>query len=499
MGDAVTRLAVLGLNHETNSFSPVPTGLRAFEQDGVLRGAEIVARHATAHTTVAGLLSVASDDVEVVPLLYASATPSGIIPDDAFETLVGEMLALLAAGAPWDGVLLGLHGAAVTARHPDVDGEILRRVRALVGPGTPVGAALDMHANVSALMAAHADVLVAFRTNPHVDARETGAECARLVVDAARGVSRPVVAVELVPAVINIVRQSTRESPMRELVGRALARRTEPGVLSVSVVEGYPYADVPEMGMSAVVVADGDRGLADRVAREVGALIWDARRHFDRPIPGPREAMRAALARTDGPVVLLDVGDNVGGGGSGDSTTLLGVGLAEGARGMVVTLYDPEAVRRCVAAGVGAELTLEVGGHVAPPSVAVTGTVRTLSDGRYEEPTATHGGFRFFDAGPTAVLALPDDNVVVLTTVPVLPTSLRQLTALGIDPTTRRILVAKGVVSPRAAYEPIASEMILVDTPGVTAADLRQFTYHQRRTPLFPFERDVRYPIGAMP
>jgi microcystin degradation protein MlrC len=475
MGDAVTRLAVLGLNHETNSFSPVPTGLRAFEQDGVLRGAEIVARHATAHTTVAGLLSVASDDVEVVPLLYASATPSGIIPDDAFETLAGEMLALLAAGAPWDGVLLGLHGAAVTARHPDVDGEILRRVRAVVGPGTPVGAALDMHANVSALMAAHADVLVAFRTNPHVDARETGAECARLVVDAARGVSRPVVAVELVPAVINIVRQSTRESPMRELVGRALARRAEPGVLSVSVVEGYPYADVPEMGMSAVVVADGDRGLADRVAREVGGLIWDARRHFDRPIPGPREAMRAALARPDGPVVLLDVGDNVGGGGSGDSTTLLRVGLAEGA------------------------LTLEVGGRVAPPPVAVTGTVRTLSDGRYEEPTATHGGFRFFDAGPTAVLALPEDNLVVLTTVPVLPTSLRQLTALGIDPTTRRILVAKGVVSPRAAYEPIASEMILVDTPGVTAADLRQFAYHQRRTPLFPFERDVRYPIGAMP
>lgn len=495
-----SRLALLGLNHETNTFSPVSTTLADFATDGILRSTAILDRHATAHTSVAGLLTAAGPDVDVVPLLYASMTPSGLITDEAFEALVGEMIDLLIAGGPWDGVLLALHGAAVTAAYPDADGEVLRRVRAVVGPDTPVGAVLDMHANVSPEMAAAADVLVAFWTNPHVDARERGVDCADLVVRAARGAIAPVLALEQVPAVINIVRQSTRESPMRELVEHAVRSMDEPGILSVSVVEGYPYADVPEMGMSVLVVADGDRRLAARVAADLGRRVWHERDAFDGHIPAPGPAIRAALTGPPGPAVLFDVGDNVGGGGTGDSTVLLAAALAGGASRLVITIFDPAAVAVCVAAGPGAALRLEIGGRMAaggPGPVVTDGTVRCLTDGRFEEPAPTHGGYRFFDAGPTAVFELPGDNLVVLTSRPILPTSLRQLRSVGIEPMEQRLLVAKGVVSPRAAYEPIASVMILVDTPGVTTANLGQFTYRHRRTPLFPFERDVPYPTGA--
>jgi microcystin degradation protein MlrC len=192
----------------------------------------------------------------------------------------------------------------------------------------------------------------------------------------------------------------------------------------------------------------------------------------------------------------MDVGDNIGGGSSADSTILLAEARRQGVRSYLQTLYDPEAVRRCVAAGVGHELTLEVGGktdrlHGAP--VEVTGRVRLISDGRFEDPRPTHGGWRFFDGGTTVVLETTDGHTLVLTSRRIGNTSIEQMYALGIRPETKQVVVAKGVVSPRPAYQPIASEIILVNTPGATTADLSFFTYQHRRQPLYPFEPEAAY------
>ncbi len=491
------RFATLGLSHETNTFASGATDYAAFEATGILRGGEIVRDYRDSHATMAGFLEAgARFGVSVVPLIFARTEPSGMITRDAFERIAGEMIDLLRARGPWDGVLLGLHGAAVADGYPDADGEIVSRVRALVGPHVPIGLALDMHTNLSPRMVGGATVTVLYRTNPHVDSRQRALECAELTVRAARGEIRPAQALETPPVVINILQQFTGAEPMQGIIADLEAVLRWPGMVSASVAEGYPYADVAEMGMAFLAVHDGDPAAARDAARWMARRAWERRAEFQGNAVSPEEALRRATAAPRGPIVLMDVGDNIGGGGPGDSTILLAAAQKMGVRGFLQTLYDPHAVAACTAAGVGPEVTLRVGGktddrHGGP--VEVTGTVRAISDGRFEDPTPTHGGQRFFDAGPTVVLETTDDHMLVFTSRRIGNTSRQQMYSVGIRPEGRRVVVAKGVVSPRAAYEPIAAEIILVNTPGVTTADLSQFTYRRRRRPLYPFEPDAAY------
>jgi microcystin degradation protein MlrC len=492
------RVAIAGIDHETNTFSPVATDLSHFESYGIVRGDAMVATHVDAHTTVAGFLAATNEpDIDVVPLMFAWANPAGTITDEAFEALLGETLEGLASRGPWDAVLLAQHGAAVAASYPDADLEVIRRVRDLVGPSVPIGVAVDMHANISAGMAEQATVIVGYGTNPHVDARERGEECARLVIATVRGQIRPTMAFESVPAVINIVRQSTLESPMREVMASATAILAEPGVLSITVSEGYPYADVPEMGMSGLAICDGSAEAAGAAARRIGSLIWAARSEFEGHPAAPVEAVADALREGAWPTVLLDVGDNIGGGGPGNSTILLDAALAAGATGLLVILHDQPAVGACLKSGIGSTVDVVVGPdtegiHGRP--IPLRGTVRRISDGRYEEPIATHGGFRFFDSGPTVLLDIGDDNLVILTSKVEMPTSIQQLLSLGVRPEGRRIIVAKGVISPQAGYGPFAKRMVMVDTTGVTTSQIGSLKYERRRRPLYPFEPEASYP-----
>ncbi|MDQ3809099.1 MAG: M81 family metallopeptidase [Chloroflexota bacterium] len=491
------RLAALGMSHETNTFSTVPTDYGLFESAGICRGEEVRRQFGTSQATMAGFLAAGErSGVNVVPLFFANAHPFGTITRDAFERLGGEMLELLRANGPWDGVLLALHGAAVSQDYPDADGEILRRIRELVGPNIPIGAAHDMHANLSRQMVEQASVTTVYQTNPHLDARERALECADLIIRTVQGDIHPVQALEMPPLLVNILKQFTGEEPMRGLVEAGKAARSRPGILSTSVVEGYPYADVPEMGMSFLAVADGDAALARTTARTLADAAWQRRADLQGDAPSPEAALRHAAAAPKGPVVLMDVGDNIGGGSPADSTILLAEARRLGVRSFLQTLCDPEAVRCCVTAGVGNNVTLAVGAktdsrHGQP--VTVSGCVRTISDGRFEDPRPTHGGFRFFDGGPTVRLDTTDGHTLVLTTKRVGNTSIQQMYALGIRPEDYQVVVAKGVISPRPAYAPIASEIVLVDTPGVTTANLSNFKYHRRRRPLYPFEPDARY------
>jgi microcystin degradation protein MlrC len=223
---------------------------------------------------------------------------------------------------------------------------------------------------------------------------------------------------------------------------------------------------------------------------------WDKRTQFVAATPTADEALLAAMAAPRGPVVLMDVGDNIGGGSPADSTILLEAAQRLGVRSYLQTLRDPEAVMACVRAGVGSTVTLQVGAktddrHGRP--VTVTGTVRCISDGRFEEPTPVHGGFRFFNGGTTVVLETVDDHTLVLTSRLVGNTSIQQMYSVGVRPESKKVVVAKGVVSPRPAYEPIAAQIVLVNTPGVTTSDLSRFEYQHRRRPLYPFEPEATY------
>ena len=491
------RLALLGFYHETNTFAVTPTTYALFARDELLRGEELVARYADAGASITGFLDAGREPgVEVVPLFFTTTAPSGTITADAFARIADELLAALQDNGPWDGVLLVLHGAAVAEGFPDADGEMAARVRAAVGPDVPIGVAMDLHGNNTQRLIDTTTAVVFYRTNPHLDARARARECADIVIRTVRGEIAPVQAIETPPLVINITKQFTGAEPLRSLMAECEAISARPGILSASVVQGYPYADVEELGMSFIVVADGDAALARDAARELARSAWDRRDQFLLDAPSPEKALRHALDAPAGPIVLMDAGDNVGAGSAADSTVLLAAARRLGVCPYLQTLYDPEAVGACIEAGVGRTITLAVGAktdglHGEP--VTVTGRVHSIAEGRYEEPRPTHGGFRFYDDGVRAVLETTDGHTLVLTSHRAGNTSIEQLYSLGIRPEGYRVVVAKGVQSPRPAYEPIAAEIILVNTPGAAAADLATFEYRHRRRPLYPFEPDATY------
>lgn len=353
------RLATLGLMHEANTFSPILADQRMFDDGGVVRGTQIIEQYAESTATLGGFLAAGDGrDVEVVPLVFAFINPIGPITKNAFETLVGEMLDRLLSQGPWDGVLLALHGAAVAEHHLDADGEIATRVRRIVGPDVPVGAVLDMHANISQRLIDALTVTLVYQTNPHIDARDRAIDCAELVVRTARREIRPEQALVQLPLVVNIARQDTSEMPMADLVDAAADIAARPGMLSASVIEGFPYADVPQMGMSCLTIHDGDQDAAVEAAQELAWLTWASRGDLQARGASVGEALDIAERETTGPVVLLDVGDNIPGGAPGDSTAILAAAVQRGMRSLVQTLWDPDAVNACMAAAVGSTVQL---------------------------------------------------------------------------------------------------------------------------------------------
>jgi microcystin degradation protein MlrC len=495
------RIAALGLHHETNTFSSYPTTYESFSQSsygGLFRAGEIEQNQRLSHSTFAGYFQAADElGFDLVPLLFAANDPSGTITRDAFDRIVGEMMHLLQDGASWDGVLLNQMGAAVSEDYPDVDGEVAARTRAVVGPAVPVVMTLDLHANVSQKMVEHTQAIVVYRTNPHMDARDRAIEACEILVRTINREIQPVSALEMPPMVISILRQDTREEPMRSVMAGVESANRRPRIIHTSMGQGYPWADVAEMGAAFYACADGDPTAAREAARWMAERAWARRAELSNaPSYTPREALERAVQARDGPILLLDVGDNVGAGSAGDSTFILAEAQRLCVRGVLQTMRDAEAVQACVAAGAGSRVTLELGGktdalHGQP--VSVSGTVRLISDGKFEDPEPIHGGFRYFNNGISVVLHTDDGHTLLLVSNRYLNTSRQQYYSVGIRPEEYRVIVAKGVVSPRPAYQSIAAEMLLVNTPGAASADLSTFTYRRRRRPLYPFELDATY------
>ncbi len=498
------RLAALGLLHETNTFSPNPTGVDQFplmpvgvEQSsilGIITGQQVWNVHAGAKTTMAGYHAAdALPGVEVVPLVFATTPPSGTITADAFELVAGHILAALDEEGPFDGVLMAQHGASVSEAFPDADAELIRRVRAAVGPRVPIGVVHDTHGNISPAQLAPATVTRAWQTNPHVDCREQGLACAELIVRTIRGEIDPVQAIEKPPLALNILRQGTVSDPMRTFLAAARELETEPGILSASIGEGFPYADVPHMGMAFVAIADGDPGLAAAGAKKLARLAWEMRDACDADAASPDDAISEALASPDPrPVVLLDVGDNVGAGTPGDGTVLLEALIRRAVPSFLVSIFDPAAV--AASSTIGARVDLEVGANTDSlhgRRVRIQGVTRAVGQDAWEDRRAS-GGWVSFDGGLATVVDLDGGGTVLLTSYAVPAAGSGQYAALGVDAAEHRIITSKAVYSTRDGY-PMAQRFVMVDTPGLAASNLRHFTYHHRRVPMLPFEPDTAY------
>ncbi len=485
------RIAIGGLVHETNTFAPLLTKLDAFRQE---EGGALVERWRGSFSSLGGALrGLDAAQYGSVPLLYATAMPSGLITGDAYHVLLERLLTLLREAAPLDGVLLVLHGAMVAQGQDDCEGEILERVRAIVGDECPVVAVLDMHGSLTPAMVNAADALVAFNQNPHLDTYDRGMEAARLLRRILEEGVKPTKALVRPPLLLNALATGTARLPLRAVQEQAEIFRRDSRVLNISIMGGFAYSDIPDAGVSVLVTTDGDAALAREMAQTLAEVAWEHREAArDSGVP-VTEAVRRALGAEHFPVVLADIGDNVGGGSPGDGTVLLSALLAAGAQDAVVVLADPEAVRQAWDAGVGAEIDLPVGGkadgwHGDP--VPVRGVVENLTDGRFTTGGKDHFANiygRAVEMGRCARLRC-GGITLLLTERKTPPGDLEQLRSQGIAPEAQKIIIVKSTIAFRGAYEAIAADIIEVDTPGLCAASLSGFQYQKLRRPLYPLD-----------
>jgi microcystin degradation protein MlrC len=485
------RIALAGFMHESNTFNPIRTDRAAFEAQSLTYGPALMDEWRDAHHEMGGFIEAANlEGFTPLPIVMAWATPSGPVSDAVLDEVIGRIIEALRRDRP-DGLLLALHGAMVTKSHLDADGETVRRIRTAMGPKFPMVVTLDLHGNISQRLEDNCTAAVAYRTNPHVDQRECGRRAASLLVRTIRAEIQPTQALAKPPLIVNIMVQDTSREPLKSFMDQTRALERQPGILAASLLPGFAYADVPQMGPSVIVVSDGDPELARREADLIGVGLWNARQRLSAQLPDAAAAVRAALATDRVPVVLVDTGDNVGGGSAGDGTIILAEMLRQGATDGVVCLFAPDAVRECVAAGVGSIVRLTMGGEVDQlhgEPVEISGRVRVLHDGNYVESEVRHGGKRMNHMGMTALVELDCRNLLVLNSLRHPPFSLGPLTCLGIEPRRQRILVVKAAIAYKAAYLPVARSVIEVDTPGLTAVNPHRFNFRSIRRPLYPLD-----------
>lgn len=485
------RLVLARLNHETNSFSPVPTPLAAFSP---LWGSEAKAAADGLPAALGGLYVFAKDlgaSIEV-PLI-AHANPSGPVDDAAFDQMADAILAAVAKGC--DGILLDLHGAMLTQSHDDGEGELLARIRG-IAPDTPIGVALDLHGNITQKMLDNCDAIVGFKTYPHVDMVETGTHLARVMAPILQGGPRPAMALSHPPMLAATLRMnSSVPGAMADLIAMARDAETREGVQAVTVFGGFPISDLPETGFSVVAVAQTP-ALAQQVASQIGRAAWQRRAEFVYDEEALPQSLERAIALADGsaPVLLLDHGDNCNSGATCDVMDVLEALLARGQDGIVVgPIADSETVAQMFAAGVGASVTVQLGNKtpakgLPPPHapLALTGKVTALSDGRYKVTGPIYHG-QILSMGRAAALDIGAARIVICEQ-PHEPLDLGVFNAVGIDALNARLLHLKSRMYSRPVFEPLSKAVIECASSGVSSSNYDLYAFRKLSRPIYPID-----------
>lgn len=477
--------------HETNTFSVQPTDEEAFRRCAYHLAGVIPSAFAGTRTALGAAFEAAQEfGWDLVVPIAAHANPSGRVTDSAFDHIAGE---ILSACDRLDGVLLHLHGAMSTQSHDDGEGELLARLRARLGPDIPIVVVLDLHATVTDAMAAHANALVAYRTYPHIDQYERTHQAAGLLDRAMSGAISPRVALARRPILYALDGGRTSSAPMIELLRRGDEIERAGLALAVSIQAGFSSADIYDIGPSVAVTVDGDAARGRVHAEALMTYVWDQRHHSTIHFTPIVEAI-AKARRPDGsgkPLVIADYADNPGAGAYGDDTTLLRAMVEANLSDVALhAICDPEAVREAQAAGVGNRVTLRLGGKVDPSigggPLTVTGHVAAITDGEMVLSGPVGGGMRR-SYGLSLLLRVGGIEVIVISHNGQ-AIDLVQFTSLGIDPTRRSTIAVKSMQHFRAAFEPIAREIVEVDTGALCTKDFKSRPYTNIRRPIWPLD-----------
>ena len=489
------RVLLAQFMHETNTFSKLPTTLDDYRRRFLVEGEAIVPKFKGTKNEMGGYIdSAAKYGWEPVYAVAANATPSGTLTKETWETIRDVILDTAKKAGKLDGICLSLHGAMVSETEDDAEGALLEALRAIVGPDVPIAATLDLHANATIKMATNANALVSFRTYPHVDGYERSIQAAALVQEAMEGKKNPRCLL-VQPAMLEGADhgRTTQPGQMRDLLAKADKFEKEPGINVVSIQVGFTWSDIPYTGPSIAVSHEpGAETRAKAIARELIDDIWRRRGEMVsgyQPVADGIAAAKAGVGKK-GPLVLADGTDNPGGGGYNDTTPVLQALLDAGIENVAYgTIFDPKAVQQAMKAGVGATIDVELGGHTDESMgkpVKAKAIVKMLSDGTFKNDGPMNAGVET-QMGPTAVLRIGGIDVVTISSR-VQTIDLQVFLSQGIDPATKSVVVVKSVQHFRAAYGPIAREIVLVDSGGICSPDISRLKFKKLRRPIWPLD-----------
>lgn len=497
------RIAVGGLTHETNTYAVASTGMTGTERFKRLSGDDIAAFFAATGTAIGGILDGCQrGGHEAVPTFFAGAEPSGTITAEAYDTLKAALVEALRASLPVDAVALELHGAGVAEGIDDLEADLGRAIREVVGPAVPVAAVLDLHGNVTPAMAEAYDLLLGCHLYPHTDLDDRGREAVSLLEDVHAGRLRPVIHVEQLPILLP-TSTTDGDSPSARANDVCFEVEARPDVVDCTLMHGFPFTDIPEVGTSIIAIANGDRDAAQEAAKAAATWVWEHREDFRVENETPELAVRRAVAIVDGggrqgPVVINECSDNPGGGTPGDGTHLLRAmveaRLQDACFGFI---SDPDVVQAAIAAGIGSTIDVRLGGkhddlHGSP--IPLTARVKCITDGRFELQVMMRG-YRL-DLGPTCRLQV-DGLDVVVTSKPWQTMDTEIFLLHGIDVTRMTIVGLKSSNHFRAGFRDIAAEIITADSPGLTTNRVEVFDHTRAARPLWPTDATVAYSSGS--
>lgn len=485
------RVAVGSILTECNQFGGKLIEHAEFARSQLARCDEVMSIEGGA---VGGMLHTLQEHTaDIVPLVVASAYPGGPISQECYAQLKADLLADLTSALPVDGVLLALHGAAVTTEIDDVEGDLIAAAREVVGPGVPVIGTLDLHANVTTQMMRESDGLVAWETYPHVDPFTTGVRGARLLLGILDGAHRPAMAMAKVPILTSAINASTvGEGPFADVMRLAKSFEERPEVLSTSAFHAHATLDVPEMGGGGLVITDGDEELAVTLANDIAQLMWEKRFALEPDTLRPVEAVNEGMQIPGGPIILVECADCVGGGAAGDSVATIPAlqNLSEGFA--IIPVVDPEAAALCHQSDEGNAVTVSLGHKIDPQwgsPMTLTGVVRALSDGEFQY-TGGIWAHEWAEMGPSAVLECGSARILI-TTHGTYEWRDEQFRTLDMDIKGAKFIVAKNPMNYRQTYNEIAKGEFVLDTPGATPPTLKHFTYHKVPRPYFPLVDEI--------
>ncbi|MCR8641050.1 M81 family metallopeptidase [Paenibacillus sp. N1-5-1-14] len=516
------RIGIAFFYHESHTFSPVRTDIQAFYDEGYHEGGSILTAYRGTKTEVGGFIDVLEQTGHtIVPLVCAAAIPSGMVTDEAYQEIKQKLLSALQQADDLDGLLLAMHGSMVTPSVSDPESELLELIYQLKGKELPLAITLDMHANISSRMFTHTSMFFGFKTYPHIDMYEQGVHAAHALIDFLNTNKPFHAAFRKLPMMLPSVNMRTEEGPMADMIQAAIGAESDHDIRCATILGGFPYCDIPEAGASVIVVSTNIEK-AEEVADRLAAMFWAQRERFVMQLPNIQEAVDMALNRIDAnnltyisnslndpadnqtgipslteqnqarlkPIALAEISDNPLSGGTGDVTALLNKLLHRNLASVLFgALYDPESLQACIEAGEGATITLQLGGRLSSEfgkPIHVNADIIRLSDGKFRNTGPMNTGLLIDTKGAAHIRVQQID--ILLTGRSLSANDLGLFRHIGLEPTNYQILALKVKNHFRAAFDPILSQVIYVDGPGLASNQFKHFTYHHIPRPIWPLD-----------